>query len=123
MNYLGTLGGSGSCAMVQVALPADLRPLQAALDVHACSILTMTRCWRADDCTPDRTPDLMPLVLRKVVRRLAADWTARKCQCLRAKPRVLIAHADPGQGHDGKLYIGAGAVALGPCASGKFLFA
>jgi len=124
MSYLGSLGGQGACALVQVAmLPANTKALEQALGVHACSILTLTRAWRADDCTPSCTPGLMPLVIRRVVRRLGADWTERKCQRVQAKPRVLISYCDPEHGHDGGLYIGAGAVALGPCAGGKILFA
>lgn len=124
LSYLASLSGSGACAMVQVAmLPANLKALCQALDLHPCSILTLTRAWRADDCTPDRTPGLMPLVIRRAVKRLAADWTERKCANLKAKPRLLVTYADPSVGHDGRLYEGAGAVALGQGAAGKLLFA
>lgn len=114
LSYLGSLGGEGAaCAVVVALLPANMGGLCEALDLHPCSILTLARSWRADDLTPDLTPDLMPLALRKVVRRLAADWEQHKCQRLQAKPRVLATWADPGVGHDGGLYRGAGAVALG----------
>lgn len=123
MSYLGSLGGQGACAMVQVAmLPANTKALCLALDLHPCSILTLVRAWRADDCTPDRTPGLMPLVIRRTVRRLAADWTERKCQRVQAKPRLLISYCDPALQHDGGTYIGAAAIPLGPCAGGKLLF-
>lgn len=124
MSYLATLGGQNACAMVQVAmLPANLKALCQALDLHPCSIITLTRAWRADDCTPNRTPDLMPSVIRRVVKRLAADWEERKCRNLAARPKLLVSYSDPEQGHDGGLYAGAGAVALGLCPSGKLLFA
>lgn len=124
MSYLGSLGGQGACAMVQVAmLPANTKALCLALDLHPCSILTLTRAWRADDCTPDRTPGLMPLVIRRAVKRLAADWTERKCQRIRAKPRLLISYCDPALQHDGGTYLGAAAIPLGPCAGGKLMFA
>lgn len=123
LTYLGSLGGRGACALAQVALlPANLRSLTQALDLHPCEVLTLTRCWRADDLGPDTAPGLMPLVLRRAVRRLAQDWTGRKCANLSARPKVLVTHADPEQGHDGGLYAGAGAVALGQGASGKLLF-
>jgi hypothetical protein len=79
--------------------------------------------WRADDLGPEVAPDLTPYVLRQVVRRLAADWSDRKCANLQAQPRILLTHADPGIGHDGATYIAAGATALGPTRGGKLLFA
>lgn len=33
---------------------------------------------------------MMPEVLRRVVRRVAQDWTERKCQKLAARPRLLV---------------------------------
>lgn len=65
----------------------------------------------------------MPLMIRKVVRRVAADWTQLKSANLKARPRLLVTFADPSPGiqHDGGLYLGAGAVALG--GKSKLLFA
>lgn len=61
--------------------------------------------------------------LRRIVRMLPADWEQRKCQRLKARPKLLTTFADPSPGvkHDGGLYLGAGAIALG--GSGKLLFA
>jgi hypothetical protein len=36
---------------------------------------------------------------------------------------VLITYADPGQGHDGGLYRGAGGRFVGACRNGKLAFA
>lgn len=124
LSYLASLGGAGSAAaMCQVALlPSNLAQLLAQLGLHPCSVLTLTRCWRADDLGPEVAPDLMPEVLRRAVKRLAADWIERKCSDrLRAEPRLLVTYADPALGHDGGLYAGAGAVPLGVARSGKLL--
>lgn len=122
LSYLGTLGGEGAaCAVVVALLPCNLGGLAQALDVHPCSILTLARSWRADDCGPDVAPDLMCETLRRVVKRLGPDWEQRKCQRLRAKPKLLVTYADPGVRHDGGVYKGAGAVALG--GESKLLFA
>lgn len=124
LSYLGSLGGTEAAAMVQVALlPANHKPLLQALDLHPCSVLSLTRLWRADDLGPEVAPDLTPYVLRQVVRRVAADWTERKCTNLAARPRMLLTGADPGVGHDGATYLSAGAVALGPGKSGRLAFA
>lgn len=122
LSYIADLGGEGAAAITTVALlPANLGGLVQALDIHPCSVLTLARSWRADDLTPDVAPDLMPEVLRRVVKRVATEWAARKCQRLQARPRLLVTYADPEVGHDGNLYLGAGAVALG--GKSKLLFA
>lgn len=56
---------------------------------------------------------------------LARVWTWRKCRHggLWAKPRLLVTYADPAMGHDGELYLSAGAVPCGPGSGGKLLFA
>lgn len=114
LAYLGSLGGEGAASMVQVALlPSRWGGLLEALDLHQCSVLTLARSWRADDLGPQVAPDLMCETLRQVVRRLAADWEQHKCTRLQARPRLLATWSDPGVGHDGGLYRGAGAVALG----------
>jgi len=124
LSYIASLGGEGAAAAVMIGLlPTNYGPVLQALDLHACEVLQLVRSWRADDLGPARAPDLMPLVLRRTVRRLASDWSALKCQNLKAKPRLLVTFADPTVGHDGGLYLGAGATALGPGASGKLLFA
>lgn len=47
LSYLASLGGTEAAAMVQIALlPSNLGALLPALDIHPCSILTMTRSWR-----------------------------------------------------------------------------
>lgn len=124
LSYIGSLGGDGAAAVVMVALlPINLAQLRAALGLHPCSVLTLTRCWRADDLGPEVAPDLMPETLRRTVKRLRADWIDRKCSVrMRAEPRLLVTWADPGVGHDGALYVGAGAVPLGAGRTGKLLF-
>lgn len=125
MSYLGALeGGEGAAVMCQVALlPANLKPLLAALGLHPAETLTLTRLWRSDDLTPEVAPDLTPYTLRQVVRRLPTDWAERKSANLAARPRLLVTWADPAVGHDGATYIAAGAVPLGPTRGGKLLFA
>lgn len=124
LSYIGSLGGQGAAAAVMIGLlPTNYGPVLQALDLHQAEVLQLVRCWRSDDLGPKIAPDLMPLVLRCVVRRLAADWGNFKCQNLRAKPRLLVTYADPSVGHDGALYLGAGAVSLGSGAGGKLAFA
>ena len=114
LSYLADLGGDGAAAMAMVAmLPTNYGAVMPALELHPCEVLQLVRCWRADDLGPQVAPDLMPEVLRRVVRQLGADWAAHKCENLQARPRLLVSYADPAVGHDGKLYLGAGAVALG----------
>lgn len=94
----------GAAAMVQVAmLPTNFGALLDVLGLHQAEVLTLTRCWRADDLGPETAPDLMPETLRRVVRRVAADWSALKCANLQARPRLLTSFADPAMGHDGNL--------------------
>ena len=63
----------------------------------------------------------MPETLRRVVLRVAFDWSERKCTNLAARPRLLTSFAAPAVGHDGGLYLGSGAVALD--GKSKLLFA
>lgn len=124
ISYLASVGGEGAAALVQVAmLPANLKPLLAALGLHPAETLTLTRLWRSDDLTPDIAPDLTPEVVRRVVRRLAADWVERKCANLKTRPKLLVSWADPSVGHDGNTYVSAGATSLGLGRAGKLLFA
>ncbi len=135
LSYLADLGqGSDSpAAVAMVACLAAQIHAAKALDVHPCSVLTLCRNWRADDLGPETAPDLMPQVLRRLVKgckrsgllSLAQEWTARKCRPdgLYAVPRLLISYADPGVGHDGGLYRGAGASFCGPGSGGRLLFA
>lgn len=66
-----------------------------------------------------------PGLLCDGVADLGREWTARKCRDggLWAVPRLLVTYADPAVGHDGSLYLAAGATACGPGAGGKLLFA
>jgi len=55
---------------------------------------------------------------------LADVWERQKCDHkLIAKPRLLISYADPAAGHDGALYLAAGATPCGAAKNGKLLFA
>lgn len=124
LSYVASLGGEGAAASVTVAmLPTNLGALLDVLGVHQAEVLQIVRSWRADDLGPEVAPDLMCEVLRRVVKRVAADWSALKCQNLSARPKLLVTWADPSPGvqHDGWLYLGAGAVALG--GKSKLLFA
>ena len=138
LSWIGNLrgitpGDAGAAVAVAVALqPSQSGPMMAlrSAGVHPCSILELVRCWRADDLTPDLTPDLMPYVLRRVVnggngvRSLYEEWSERKLtNGLEAEPLVLITYADPGVGHDGGLYRGAGAIPVGFTGNGKLAFA
>ncbi len=133
MTYLGALRGcDGTCALVTVAmLPGQYLAAQA-LGLHQCEVVQLVRMWRADDLGPEVAPNLTPEVLRRVIRGernrgplrdLATEWVARKGENLRARPRLLVTHADPAVGHDGAIYLAAGAVALGSAAGGKLRFA
>jgi len=114
LSYLADLGGAGAAAMATIALlPTNYGALLPALGLHPCEVLQLVRCWRADDLGPALAPDLMPEVLRRIVRRLREDWTASKGSRIAARPRLLVTYADTEQGHDGALYLGAGAAALG----------
>lgn len=60
------------------------------------------------------------------VKPLSAEWNARKLTGgLEAPARVLITYADPAPDvrHDGGLYLGAGAIAIGRTRNGKRAFA
>ena len=139
LSYLADLAGvgagpAGAAGLVMIALLPGRFHVARALDLHPCSVLSFARSWRADDLNPKVAPDLMPEIVRRVVRgergrgplrTLAEEWTARKCRDggLRAAPRLLCTYADPGVGHDGALYRAAGAAACGPGVGGKLLFA
>ena len=138
MSYLGDLegatgGNAGAAALATVALLPNQYHVRLALGLHQLDVLTLVRTWRADDLGPAVAPDLTPEVLRRVVRGernrgplrdLVTEWCARKCDAkLRAVPRLLATYADPEQGHDGALYLAAGATYCGVAACGKLLFA
>ena len=121
LSYIGSLGGEGAAAVVMVGMmPVNLGGLLPALGVHQAEVLQLLRSWKADDLAVDTAPDFMPQVVRSVIKRAAADWEARKCANLKARPRLLVSFADPSVGHAGGLYMGAGAVALG--GRSKLLF-
>ncbi len=139
LSYLADLAGiapgpAGAAGLVMIALLPGRFHVAKALDLHPCSVLSFARSWRADDLGPKVAPDLMPEIVRRVVRgergrgplrALAEEWTARKCRAdgLRAVPRLLCTYADPAVGHDGALYLAAGASGCGPGVGGKLLFA
>lgn len=140
LTYVGDLRGvdpgpAGCAVAVAIALQSGSRArpfvaIRQALDLHPCCILELVRSWRADHLEPTVAPDLMPFTLRRLVKggngvqSLAQEWTARKVTgSLEALPRVLITYADPGVGHDGGLYLGAGALPIGTCSNGKLAFA
>lgn len=139
MSILGDLAGvvpgpAGCAVAVTVALqPTKSRvfqALRAGLELHPCNVIELTRCWRSDDLGPDIVPDLMPFVLRRIVkggnglRPLAEEWNARKLTGgLSAPARLLLTYADGEVGHDGGLYLGAGAVPVGRTQNGKLAFA
>ncbi|HNB04293.1 MAG TPA: hypothetical protein PKV97_00045 [Thauera aminoaromatica] len=129
LSYLADLAGAGpgtagAAALVMVAcLPAQSH-VTRALGLALYEVLTLVRTWRADDLGPQLAPNLTPATLRCVVKRLRADWVAKKCRAggLEAAPRLLLTFADPVQGHDGATYTAAGATACGPAAGGKLAF-
>ena len=118
---------AGLCTVA--LLPGQYHVLRA-LDVDPLSAWSLVRCWRADDLGPAVAPDLMPLILRRLVkgclrsglRPLGEELAQRKLGTLRAPPRLLLTYADPAMGHDGALYRSAGARFCGPGAGGKLLF-
>ncbi len=126
-------GPAGAAAVCTIALLPAAYPVSALLAVHKVETLTLCRLWRADDLGPELAPDFVPEVLRRAVRGcersglrpLAAEWSARKLRegGLRAAPRLLVTHADPERGHDGAVYLGAGATPLGQGVTGKLGFA
>jgi len=126
----GPAGAAGVCTLA--LLPAAY-PVTAVLGLHKMEVLTLCRLWRADDLGPELAPDFMPEVIRRVVKGcarsalqpLAKEWADRKLRegGLRAIPRLLVTHADPDRGHDGALYVGAGAAQLGQGMTGKIGFA
>lgn len=126
-------GPAGAAAVCTIALLPAAYPIVALLGLHKVEALTLCRLWRADDLGPELAPDFMPELLRRVVRGcersalrpLAAEWSTRKLRegGLRAAPRLLVTYADPEHGHDGAVYLGAGATPLGQGTSGKLGFA
>lgn len=126
LSYIGSLGGEGAAAVMMVGMmPINLGGLLPALGVHQSETLELLRSWRADDLGPEIAPDFMPHVVRSVIKRVAADWASLKCANTKAAARLLITFADPSSvvQHDGGLYAGAGATALGPTRSGRLAFA
>lgn len=130
-------GPAGAAGMALFSLIASNCILVDALkasghEIHNCEVLTLVRCWRADDLGPDLAPYLTPHMLSRIIRGhhpsglepLAHVWERRKCtNGLRARPRLVITYADPEIGHDGGLYLAAGAVSCGAATEGKLLFA
>lgn len=135
-DIAGVDPGSAGCSVaVTVALLSGTasrvhRSLCAALDLPPCNVIELARSWRSDSLTPDVAPDLMPFALRRVVKGgnglkpLAEEWNSRRLNAgLTAPARVLLTYADGSVGHDGGLYLGAGAVPVGRTVNGKLAFA
>ncbi len=125
LSYLADLGNGAAAGMVMVALLPGQYHVTRALALKQYEVLTLVRMWRADDLNPRIAPDFTPEMVRRVVKRVRADWCARKLRPngLRAHPKLLATYADPAVGHDGAVYLGAGATDCGMAASGKRLFA
>jgi hypothetical protein len=102
---------------VRYALPGGVpkvlgleSPLQA---------LEIARNFVADDIRLIR--DMSPTILREVVRRIkeGSDWASVVKGRVLWEPQWLLSFSDPAVGHDGGLYLGAGADYLGTLPSGK----
>jgi len=107
---------------IRYALPGGIpswlgleSPLQA---------LEIARSFVADDLRWPAIRDLSPAVLREVVRRTreGLDWREVVRGRVLWEPRWLLTFADPAVGHDGGVYVGAGARYLGESAGGKLIF-
>lgn len=58
------------------------------------------------------------------VNLVLKEWNSRQLTSgLTASARVLLTYADAGVGHDGGLYLGAGALPVGRTVNGKLAFA
>lgn len=139
LSYLADLEGvepgpAAAAGLVMVSLLPAQCHVARALEVQQYERLTLVRTWRADDLVPAVAPDFTPELLRRVVRGergrgplggLVEEWSARKLRAggLRATPRLLVTHADPALGHDGALYVAAGATFCGVASKGKLAFA
>jgi hypothetical protein len=130
LSYLADLDGvergpAGCAALVMFALLPGNFHAARALGVGQLETLSLVRMWRADDLEPQLVPDFTPEVLRTCMRRVRADWTAKKLRPggLRAEPRMVVTFSDPAVGHDGATYVAAGATDCGLAACGKRLFA
>lgn len=82
--------------------------------------LEIARNFVADDLRLS-VRDLSPEILREVVRRTRAgqDWAKVIRGRVLWKPQWLLTFGDPGVGHDGGLYQGAGGTFLGMRTGGK----
>ncbi len=81
--------------------------------------LEIARNFVADDIRAIR--DFSPEVLREVVRRTreGSEWSSNLRGRVQWRPEWLLSFSDPGVGHDGGLYRGAGAAYLGRRVNGK----
>lgn len=125
LSYLAELGTERTAGLATVALLPGQFHAARALGIAQYETLTLVRVWRADDLVPSLAPDFTSEMLRRVVRRVGADWCRLKLRegGLRAPPRLLVTYADPARGHDGAVYSSSGATFCGPGAGGKLLFA
>jgi len=111
-----------ACVTIRYALPGGV-PAHLGLS-SPLEALEIARSFVADDLRWPVVRDLSPAVLREVVRRMrdGGDWAQTVAGRVKWRPRWLLSYADPGVGHDGGLYRGAGAEYLGESVGGKLLF-
>lgn len=129
LHYLADLAGferpGEAAGLVTVRIAPRNCHAIAALSIHPCACLELARVWRADDLGPEAVPHLSSYLVHQVVARVRQDWLQLKVgpsATLRAEPSLLVAYSDPAQGHDGGVYLAAGATPLGHGAGGKLLF-
>lgn len=86
--------------------------------------LEIARNFLCDDLRFPTVPDLAPEILREVVRRIRQgdEWAGVVAGRVKWQPQWLLTFSDPGVGHDGGLYRGAGAMHLGTRVQGKELW-
>lgn len=107
---------------VRYCLPGGI-PSSLGLD-SPLQALEIARNYLADDLRYPGVPDLAPEILREVVRRIrhGDDWATTVAGRVQWQPQWLLTFSDPGVGHDGGLYRGAGAVYLGDRKQGTQLW-
>lgn len=106
---------------VRFCLPGGI-PKELGLE-SPLQVLEIARNFVADDLRLS-VRDLSPEILREVVRRtrVGSDWAGIVKGRVLWQPQWLLTFSDPGVGHDGGLYRGAGAVHLGERTQGKHVW-
>jgi hypothetical protein len=106
---------------VRFCLPGGL-PDSLGLD-SPMQALEIARCFAADDLRAN-IQDFTPAVLREVVRRIrdGQEWAKVIRGRVQWRPLWLLTYSDPGVGHDGGLYRGAGAQFICEARGGKHLW-